>query len=757
MAVYLTSTDIQMGLGGSFLERLVNGFSQGCWPLAETADPTISDLCRDVSGHGRNGAYVGTDITHGVATDIAEGALATTFAGGSYVEVLDDGEIQGLSLDAGDVDIIFLIKTSHNSATPRCIIGKQTTNSAGNGYKAYHVSGAIGFFLRVAGSTIFDFTRGAISDNAWHLIHCNYQTGPGEARIFIDGVQSGATVTGVTTEPAVTTAPMRIGMFTDGVAGDASGFIGTLAFMTISREGDPTIGVDLQASRLWTSVWSDVRAQVPIQTRRGIPGTKILDNIARPSSITFAMNNAATNTGGVVGYYSPGHASCRSGFTLGTPVRWSLTYGGVTQHVFRGRIKSVTPTTGLYRDRLSYVLAVGWLDVATSIFVSALESQTNIRSDQALRLVIDQAEGRSPAAIDISTGSSTFAIAFDQSSSQEDSILTELARIQSSERGYLYEKADTLYGGTVKSEGRGDRQISTTVDATFDNTMHGLEVTYSLDNVVNIVRVVVTPRRVDAAATTVLYTLDISQQSQQIAPGQTVVLEGGYRDPSNEAQHVGGTAMVTPVLGTDYGFFAQSDGGGANLGANLDVVSTLGGNSFRVELTNEGSDPGFLRLNGTTAFQLRGKGVYAYVPVTVERRDRDSVRRHGPRTVQIDLQYENSIAVAESIADFYLNILGSMRPVPDKLSLLGNHSNTLMTQAVNRDVGDKIAVVEPVSGITNDDPDSTNDVGYFINEVQMTLNPGGLLTTAWSLAPAAPAGVWVWDEARFDQTTVFGV
>jgi len=761
-AAYPSSFAIEMGLGGSFRQTLINeDFVVGVWPLSELA----STRARDITGNNKHGSYAGTGFTRGVTVDLPEGALGLTFDGNGYVEVLDDGGAAAvgqlnLSLEGGSIDIVFLLKTSQNDATNRAIVQKMVTDATGNGWSVSLVSGAIRFRLEVAGSEIFNFDRGAVSDGSWHLVHCYYDPASEDAIIYIDGVQSGATVTGVTTEPEYTAANLRIGCWNDG-SGD---FIGTLAMVMIGREGNTTLSASLHATRTWTAVTSDVRQAQPIVATYGIQGSSVLDIMARPGTLTFALNNAETNTARRVGYYSPGHTNCRSGFQIGAPVRWSITSGGVTRYHFRGFIKAVTPIPGAYRERLSIVLCADWLDVASSVFTSAVETQTNVNSDDAFKLAIDQSLARVPPAVSIGLGSSTFPYAFDISQGESESILTEMTRVTTSERGFCYPVSDTTQGGTLVWEGRSDRQLHTDLDATFNGTMHGLDVTYNLEALANIIRIVVTPRRVDAAATTVLYALEISEQSVSIAPGQTLALEGGYRNPSQDSVRVGGTAMVEPVANTDYAFWSRSDGSGVNLTSDLSVYTDngnwLGGSSFRVEITNNGGSLGYLRLNSQVAFQLRGKGIYYKPPVMIERRDRDSVRRHGPRTVQIDLPYESSIALAESVADFLLEVLGSERPMPRSMTVLGNVDASMLATVLALNPGDKIGLIETVSGLVTDDPDTDADVGYFINGKRLTYAAGGIITAEFALAPGVPTiGTWVLDDATLSvlgDTTVLG-
>ena len=753
-AVYPT-TIIELGLGGSTRQTLIDdNWTQWCLPLSE-----LSTLSRaeDVGQAGRHGTYNGSGLVRGVRFSVAENSLGVTMNGNQFIESADDGQIQGMSLDGGDGDVgPVLVKDLVNDATNRCIIGKQTTNSTGNGYHLSIQSLMIEFYLKVAGVEIFNFQRGPLSVGQQYWIHGCYETGPGTAKIFANGSQLGATVTSVTTEPGVTAAPLRVGAFTNGSAGDGNGFKGSIAYASISREGNPTLTSELYTSSLWTDVSRDVHGSVQIHMRRGIAGTSILDNVAQPGTITFALNNSERNSGYKLGFYSPGHPNCRTNFGRGIPVRWSVTYNGITYRLFRGKVTNVAAVPGAYGQRITYVTAAGWLDFAASISLGAVQIQTTIRSDEHIKLTLDQTRGRCPAAVDISAGSSVYVSAFDIGRGDEDTVLSELARGANSERGFIYERGDTVEGGTFRSEGRADRQQATTLDATFSNTMHGLEVSYD-EQFANIVRIIIRPRSV-AAAVSVLYDFDISRQAQQLQPNETRVFEGDYRLATNDAQEVGGTEMVTPVSGTDYAFFQNSDGTGANYTSSLGVVSRLGGSSFRLEIRNNGSNPGYLRVDGDTGFQIRGKAITYENPVTVESRADDSVRKHGPRTVTIDMQYESDVGRAKAIADFYLSILSQQPPVPTKVTLRANQSHFLMTQALSRDIGDKIGIVETVTGLTTDDPTSDNKMGYFINEVDHVYEKGHLLTTTWTLSPSTPAtGVWVWDEAVLDETTRFGL
>src|SRR3990167_1113391 len=137
--------------------------------------------------------------------------------------------------------------------------------------------------------------------------------------------------------------------------------------------------------------------------------------------------------------------------------------------------------------------------------------------------------------------------------------------------------------------------------------MTGMEISRPETKKIRRVECVAYPVQVDAAATTVLTTL-IREIS--LAAGESSTVDFRYRDPSNQATRVSGLEMVTPVVNTDYKFSSVS-GSGTDLNASLIVTVTFGANTARVTFTNSAAVTGYLWF-----FQLRGKGVYLYDPVT---------------------------------------------------------------------------------------------------------------------------------------------
>lgn len=730
--VFTASHLLEAQLGPGFRSALINAqYNCGTWPLSELARLQA----RDVSGQNNHGTYEGTGIESGISFAVPEGCLGTYFNGDGFVEILDPGISSefNLSLAGGDIDIAVLVRNITRDPVYRAIICKHdgAHTTPGDGWYVEMYNGQVGFLLAVGGVVIFNFFRGNLEEGDHeYLITCCYRTVPKLASIAIDGVVQFPYVSvAVGVEPAVTAAPVRIGHFCDGVAEDGLGFKGAIAYPSIGREGEIDLGPTLQAQREWTDITPHVRTATPIQTRTGIAGNGPSDNVASTGSINFVLDNGYRDTS-AIGYYTPGHPLVRDGWGIGTPLRLSFEFGVLTYYEFLGRLATVTPLAGYQFGREADCMGTDWIDVAASTPLSALAAQLNQPSGYVAKCVLDQAQGRSPARVDIHAGARTWPFAIESGESERDTILTELSRIASSERGFFYIRGDNTRGGLFKFEEYGAR-IDHPILAEIDNTMRGLEVKYALDALVNIVRVTYNPRAVDAAPVT-LYSLEISQHEEPLLPGEVRVFEGGYVDPTNQAQRVGGTDLDPIVIGTNIALNAAADGSGASMNADLVIVSqVLGGNSYRLEVRNDhATDTGYLWLTATEGFRITGLGIYHYQPVTIERRDNDSVRERGPRVLEINLGYESDGAVAAEVAEYYLELYGVEQPIPSSLEIVGNTSSTMMRYALGLQPGDKISLGEPMTGLSP-------AWSYFIvHEKRLEYTAQAVLSAAFTLAPA---------------------
>lgn len=474
---------------------------------------------------------------------------------------------------------------------------------------------------------------------------------------------------------------------------------------------------DIYGSAVWVDVSDDVRASVPVVTDRGIHSDRPGMRLAPTGTATLAMNNAHDNTGEVLGYYSPGHVNCREGFERGIPVRISMDEG----IQFIGVIRDIKPVTGKWRDRLSYCFCTDWMDEAARFPLKGIETQEDIRANEVINLILDRMENK-PHYINIQQGTDIYPIALDNQQDESATAHSEFGKLMLSELGLCYVTGD----GTLTAENRSSR-LNGTTDHVLDNAMIDGEPERSTDQLVNLVKVTVHPRRVDAAATTVLYSTD---RRTQIDNGANPEIFLQFRDPNQEAARVGGLDVVTPVATTHYTFNTAEDGSGTNVttNPNITVSFEIASNGIYVTIVNNYGQQIYMDI------EVLGKGVYDYAPITLLRTDDDSISRIGTQKEEIDMPYQTLAPVGDSAALFILNTFASLDTRLKSLLFEAKTSQTNRDAAVQAEIGTRVEIQEEVSGV-----DST----FYIQAIQHTWLADKKVQTRWWLVPADVSEYWI--------------
>lgn len=253
------------------------------------------------------------------------------------------------------------------------------------------------------------------------------------------------------------------------------------------------------------------------------------------------------------------------------------------------------------------------------------------------------------------------------------------------------------------------------------------------------------PRRVDSAATTVLFTLE---KPIAVAAGATETIKGSFRDPDQEAVSVAGIDMVTPVATTDYQLNAAEDGSGTDLTANLSVTATYGVNGVEYELENTGATLGYV-----IHLQARGKGVYTYRPVEYEDEYAAGINADGKHTLNLNLAYQDNPLVAKDFAGVFLDLYASKRLVVDSVTMVANANRDLLDTFVKRQIGDKIQILIGSAMV---------DGAYHIHSIDFTISSPGIVNFTFGLFPASLApseSYWLIGDAGYSEigeTTMMG-
>lgn len=478
---------------------------------------------------------------------------------------------------------------------------------------------------------------------------------------------------------------------------------------------------DSEYEPVWQDVTSDVRSAKGLRFRRGMAGPDVEDRVAGNGELSIALENSTENSAGLQGYYSPHNANLRSGFRVGTPVRVGFAHYGTTYYKWQGWIINLRTLPGVLMEREVMVRAADWMDYASRVTLSGLAIETGKRADELMGSIWVNSP-RSPESFYFNKASDVYAYGLDNTEDEGVLILKEIHRLTISELGYAYIRGDTVGGGQLRFEARGTRAGSVVRWAMTEAELEvrGLELSdHGLEGMINRVLVELHPRRVDAAATTVLFSLG----NEPLIGAAPVTFNAPYRDPeSGRYVRVGGINMVTPVATTDYTLNTQPDGSGSDLTANFSLTVEFGGNSASITVTKNSGADGYLTL-----CQLRGKGVYAFESVVVDVRDEASMTKYGQMSKRIDMPYQSDVNLANTVADLLLANNAEPRTKVRSVKFTGNLSSVTMMHALARDIGDRISVSESVSGLAAEE--------YFINAVEFSVLGAGIVQVNWLLVP----------------------
>jgi hypothetical protein len=190
-----------------------------------------------------------------------------------------------------------------------------------------------------------------------------------------------------------------------------------------------------------TGVWTDVTEDVinkSVKGEYGIRDNGPTDRVASTGRMTFSLNNSESNSLGVIGLYSPGRATCRTGFTSGIPVRARFSGVGLTRTKFYGKIApdGIKPAPGIYGERKTEVTVLDWMNQAATHELDLPAYTTNKRIEQVVALIVANMP-LAPLSTNYAVGNDTFVSVFDTVTSKTKA-LSEFQKLALSEYGFIY-------------------------------------------------------------------------------------------------------------------------------------------------------------------------------------------------------------------------------------------------------------------------------------------------------------------------------
>ncbi len=529
-----------------------------------------------------------------------------------------------------------------------------------------------------------------------------------------------------------------------------------------------TYEIDFNAGS-WTDVSDEVLINPQPTFRRGNPNNGPQDRVARIGTIFFALKNLA-------GKYSPGHTNAQSGFGVGNKVRLSFTFEGETYYKIQGKIPKggIRPLAGSLGKRYTEVDAHDWLKQVTQHELRLMTLALNQRSDQAIALV-DANLQVSPINTDYRTGTANFPRVFHTTKDRTPAV-AEIKHFVDSELSYYYVTGDRTDGETVVLENRftrstsanpdtlpisggesgrrlaedgsflldesGDKRIwNETESAIFSNNMEDMDVEIGA-NLANLIKSESNPVEIDAAATTVLFSLN---EVIELKAGETLSgYRGAYIDPDGSGRRVSGTEIVDPPdSGTDFVANAQADGGGANKTAQLTVIASVGTEAIEYELTNSDTASIFI-----TTLQARGKGMYEYQKFESIREDLASQAIHGVISLSVKFKYEPDVTIVQSYGDIVLSETTADDVVVKGIPFHANYDSKTMYGFLVLEPGSRFTLIEDHTGVSQD---------FFVQGYEATIINKNMVDFTIFPRAADLQTFWVLGTSKLGQDTGLGI
>lgn len=491
---------------------------------------------------------------------------------------------------------------------------------------------------------------------------------------------------------------------------------------------------DLQAyiSSSWVSIKRDVEIyKAPTVARRGISGSGITNRVAGPGSLTCSLDNGESNSGGKLGYYSPGHADARADFGRDTLVRLKITYDGTDYYKFYGFITELEPTVGQFGARSSKLYAADYMQRLIQQRLNLLAVQEDKRSDEIIDTVVD-AMTVAPLNTDYSTDKFTLPFALSAEMDEKTTAMGAIQKVCQTVLGYCFVKGNTTDGETLVFQREEERALNASA-ATLDNEMSSMTVKRSTDKVYNRLIGKVHPTRVDDDADTLLYELD---SDIYVDGGDTQTFTFRFRDPANLATRISALDVETPLVADmHYRASKYEDTNKNDANALLTITDTNGANSSEWEVENTGGYRVFINQ-----VDIYGRGVYYYNPITLI-----SETGSGDRETSYDFFYLSDSIRAKAFMSRLLARISADEYDVESVSFYADANATLMGYAMTLDIGDRVTIQEAVTGINGE---------YNINQVTYTMGTDGALLVNWGLEPADESDYFILDSSLLDGTDV---
>lgn len=389
---------------------------------------------------------------------------------------------------------------------------------------------------------------------------------------------------------------------------------------------------------------------------------------------------------------------------------------------FLGNIAGIRPTSGLFENPITEVEAHDFMGFLSSQEAGILTVENDKRADEALTTLISNFVVQ-PNNTDFDVGEETFTAIF-VGDKPETSMASLFQKLAQNEMGRIYLQGD----GTLRFENRHTRPENRTIAFTLAGIMTELDVSYEQPSIFNFITTRVLPRKVDTAATTLVWDLT---GAPEIKAGETLIFVCPYTDP-NTGDKIDAIEINDPPV-TEFG--SVQDFTSDDMADFLTIVMNIGANSTEVRLTNTHQfQTGYLN-----DLQVKGKGIYTYDAILSQAIDDESISVRGPRKKLVKLDLLTDPTKGRNYAYYILGKISKPHLKSGIIMFLANQTSTLAEAVLDLEISDRFTASETVTGVNRD---------FYINRLRYRLIDG----MVWvSILPAPESfGMFIWDASHWD-------
>jgi hypothetical protein len=481
----------------------------------------------------------------------------------------------------------------------------------------------------------------------------------------------------------------------------------------------------------WTSVKTDALHEQNVVAQHGFRGSEPKDRLATPGMLQFTLNNAKNNTGGLEGYYSPGHANCRAGFDLGALFRIKISDGVNTIYQLRSKAKKITPIAGVTGKHRTQVICSDYMDDLTEAPLRQIPVQTNTYINLAIQTILTYPAipPQHTTGIAAPNGPESYTRLLTGMTDNRSSLITALQRLCQTDSSYLYIIGDATDGETMKWESRHSR-LSVVPVAVFADNMSKAEIIRDRGKLINDVTTVAHPHKIDDAVVILAKTDDL-EFTLEPGPTNAKTMTLAFTDPLVQGRRIdmlfGSQPDEWPEADIDYKMGTLA--GGNDLNANLTITPVWGANSVEVTFESDASTRGHVSL-----FHVRGLGIYDNTQIEKNNKDDDSIDYHNSHPYRHDMFYSDSESFVNAAGKV---ILANNKDPSSRVKEIIFHAHDpnypdFATYAATLDVGSCVTAAETVTGIVGD---------YFVGNIKWECGRGNSIdVTLGELEPAV--GDW---------------